>query len=115
MPCLHKIVKDCDIYVIKAAVNKYCELKKWRWNLKRIEPSQPDNGEAKLYGAPPKKIRKVEGVMNIDDSDDDDDYKDEEEEKEENDNEVESDNNEINEVESDNEISDEILVMPEDD
>ena len=82
--------------------------------MKRIEPSQPDIGEVKLYGAPPKKMRKVEGVMSTDDSDDDDD-KDEEEEEEENDNEVESDNNEINEVESDKEISDEILVMPEDD
>ena len=76
----------------------------------------PDNGEAKIYGAPPKKMRKVEGVMSIDDSDDDDDDdKDEEEQQEENDNEVESDNNKINEVESDNEISDEILVMSEDD
>ena len=82
--------------------------------MKRIEPSQPNNGEAKLYGAPLKKMRKVEGVMSIDDSDDDDD-KDEEEEEEENNNEVESDNNGINEVESDNKISDRILVMSEDD
>ena len=55
MPCLPKIMKDCDNYVIKAAVNKYYEKTKWRWNLKRIEPSQPDNREAKLYGVPPKK------------------------------------------------------------
>ena len=101
MPCLPKIMKDCENYVIKAAVNKYYEQKKWQWNLKRIEPSQPDNGEAKLYGTPPKKMRKVEGVMSIDDSDDDDDDIDEEEEEEEN--------------ESDIEISDEILVMSEDD
>ena len=76
MPCLSKIIKDCDQVVVEAAVKRYFEKKKWRWNIRKTDTTVVKKDEFEdMYGEPPKKMRKVQGVMTIDsDKEDSEDY-----------------------------------------
>ena len=76
MPCLRKIIKDCDQVVVEAAVKRYFEKKKWRWNIHKTDTTVVKKDEFEdMYGEPPKKMRKVQGVMTIDsDKEDSEDY-----------------------------------------
>lgn len=67
MPSLRKLIKDCDKVIIENAVKKYFFKKNWRWKIRRSENIEQESMEKTqhLYGPPVKKMRMVNGFMEI--------------------------------------------------